>query len=419
MSNFEQKLLKDNLNESPWGPRQNRPSGPAADDGKPEESATPRPSLGTSSGRQSKPGGGRSRPNPGSDVFGSNDLLGALMQKLFRLAGFGPGKGAGNGSGNSTGQEEGPRPQRIIAIALVIGLGLWLSSGLYLVAEGEQAAIMRFGRYIDTKGPGLRYHLPRPIETALIASVSVINRIESGDRLGRSDGEDVHMLTGDENLVALNNYTVHWHILDLQKFLFHSRSAEAIIRAAADSALREIVAKTPIDLVVAEARERINQDAQKLLQKLLDSYDLGVGIIEFILQRADPPDAVMDAFRDVQRAKADQERARNEAFAYRNDILPKARGQARQMILEAEAYQKSMVSKAEGEAGRFQAILSEYRKAPDVTRSRLSIETMEQVMAKTPKVLIDPSVANVVPYLPLPALKAQNVNPVKSEGTPS
>jgi membrane protease subunit HflK len=215
---------------------------------------------------------------------------------------------------------------------------------------------------------------------------------------------------------------VHWHIRDLQKFLFHSRSAEAIIRAAADSALREIVAKTPIDLVVAEARERINQDAQKLLQKLLDTYDLGVGIIEFILQRADPPDAVMDAFRDVQRAKADQERARNEAYAYRNDILPKARGQARQMILEAEAYQKSMVSKAEGEAGRFTAILAEYRKAPDVTRSRLSIETMEQVMAKTPKVLIDPSVANVVPYLPLPALKTQTsktqANPVKTEGTP-
>lgn len=395
-------MILHNDYPSPWGQKPEKPSvRPESTDGRNRDGNGAGPGNqkhndGSFSGQRHN-SGNTTRPRPKISAQ-DGDLIAALSERLRR---FGGGQGGGN-----SGQPGLPFPSRRgFALIAIIFAGLWLSSGLYRVAEGEQAAIMRFGEFIEVKGPGLRYHWPTPIESAIVARVSVVNRIESGDRSsGRDDSEDVHMLTGDENLVALSNYTVHWHIQDLGKFLFQARSAESIIRAAADSALREIVAKTPIDMVVAEARERINQDAQKLLQKLLDTYDVGVAINEFILQRADPPDAVMDAFRDVQRAKADQERARNEALAYRNEILPKARGQAKQMILEAEAYHKSMIAKAEGEAGRFNAVLAEYRKAPEVTRSRMAIETMEQVVAKTPKVLVDPSVANVVPYLPLPML---------------
>ena len=305
----------------------------------------------------------------------------------------------------------------VVLIGLVL-VALWASSGIYKVGADEQGVVMRFGEYDGLpKPPGLHYHLPSPIETALTPKVTRINRIDVGYRTSGDTGrttarrdvsEESLMLTGDENIVDID-FAVFWRIKDAGQYLFNIDNPEATVKATAESAMREIIGKTNIAAAFAEGRQKIEQSTLELLQKVLDGYSSGIQVTEVKLQKVDPPAAVIDSFRDVQRAKADAERLRNEAEGYSNDILPRARGEAEQMIQEASAYKAEVVARAEGDANRFLAVYNEFVQAKDITTKRLYLETMEEVLRGMTKIVIDGKGGQgVVPYLPLPELKKRS-----------
>ena len=262
--------------------------------------------------------------------------------------------------------------------------------------------------------PGLHYHLPLPFERVLTPKVTKVNRVDVGFRpasdSGRTSGvgnvpEESLMLTGDENIVDIN-YSVFWVIKDAQKFLFNIQSPVETVKATSETAMREVIAKNEIQTILTEGRSNIEVEVQEITQMILDEYESGIQITQVQTQQADPPEQVIDAFRDVQAARADRERSKNEAEAYANDVIPRARGEAEKVLQQAEAYKKEVVAKAEGEASRFLAIYNEYKGAKQVTQERMYLETMEKVLADIDKVIIDKnSGSGVVPYLPLPEIK--------------
>lgn len=287
---------------------------------------------------------------------------------------------------------------------------LWLLTGIYTVQQDEQAAVLRFGKWVYTTDPGLNYHLPSPIETALIRNVTSIV-VFTNSNPGQTSpaglsGEGALMLTGDENIVDVQ-FAVNWRIKDLGQFLFNVKSPEATIRAAADSVVRAVIAQTPIAQVLSEGRSKINVQLREMLQKLVDDYKLGVEISQVELLKVTPPTAkVNDAYLDVQRAKADMERKRNEAEFYRNSIVPVARGQAKKIIQDAEAYESKVKAEIDGETKRFDLVFEQFSAAPDVTRKRLYLDTMETVLKDATKLIVDEGQMNgVQPYLPLPKLE--------------
>jgi membrane protease subunit HflK len=301
-----------------------------------------------------------------------------------------------------------------VAVVLIAIVVLWVASGFYRVLPDEVGVVLRFGAYNRTTQPGLNYHLPTPIESVLRPSVTRVNRTEIGYRSGESTTtrggrdlpEEALMLTGDENIVDIN-FTVFWVIKDAQAYLFHIRAPDATVKSAAESAMREIVGETPIAQALAEGRGKIETDTQHLLQRILDSYGAGIIITQVQMAKVDPPAQVIDAFRDVQRALADRERLRNEAESYRNDILPRARGVAVQTRQDAEAYRAEIVARSQGDADRFVAVYRAYKVAQDVTLQRLYLETMEEILKNSNKVIIDKAAqgqSGVLPYLPLPSL---------------
>ena len=307
----------------------------------------------------------------------------------------------------------------IIAIAIVV---IWLASGFYRVLPDEVGVVLRFGAYNRTTQPGLNYHLPSPIEKVLTPSVTRVNRTEIGYRSGegttvrgggtRQVPEEALMLTGDENIVDIN-FTVFWVIKDAQAYLFDIRDPDATVKSAAESAMREVVGETPIAQALSEGRGKIETDTQHLLQGILDAYRAGVEVTQLQLLRVDPPDPVIDAFRDVQRALADRERLRNEAEAYRNDIIPRARGDAVRIKQEAEGYRQQIINQAQGDADRFISVYRAFKAAQDVTQQRIYLETMEEILKNSNKVIIDKSAqgeSGVLPYLPLPALGSAHGN---------
>ena len=336
-------------------------------------------------------GSGSRREPPSID-----DLIGNL-QKLINK--FMPG-----GTGGS----------RPIILGLLVLVIVWVLSGLYRVLPDEQGVVLRFGKFVNTTQPGLNYHLPFPIERALTPKVTKVNRIDVGFRgasdTGRSSGvgdvpEESLMLTGDENIVDIN-YSVFWVIKDAQKFLFNIQSPIETVKATSETAMREVIAKSEIQSILTEGRSNIEIEVQEITQQILDEYGSGIQITQVQTQKADPPNQVIDAFRDVQAARADKERSKNEAEAYANDVIPRARGDAEKVLQQAEAYKKEVVATAEGEASRFLAIYGEYKNAKRVTQERMYLETMEKVLADIDKVIIDKnSGSGVVPYLPLPELK--------------
>ena len=297
-----------------------------------------------------------------------------------------------------------------IIILIAVLVLVWLGSGFYRVRTDEQGVVLRFGEFIKTTAPGLNYHLPYPIETALTPSVTNVNRIDVGirrsERQGSSAGRDVPeeslMLTGDENIVDVD-FTVFWVIKDAGDYLFNIQNPQGTVKAVAESAMREVVGHSDIQPILTQARQITETEVQVLMQKTLDSYGAGIQITQVSLQKVDPPSQVVDSFRDVQAAKADQERARNEAQAYANQVVPEARGAAARVVQEAEAYRERSVAEARGQADRFLKIYEEYVKAPEVTRQRMFLETMERVFSGMDKVIIDNSSGGqgVVPYLPL------------------
>jgi membrane protease subunit HflK len=318
----------------------------------------------------------------------------------------------------------------LLLIALVV-FGLWLASGFYVVAYYQRGVVMRFGRFVALTSEGINYHLPWPIETAYTPDVQKLNYINVGfkpaaDSSDSTQTEDIDdeslMLTGDENIVDIN-FIVLWKIKDPVAFLFNvanpdDNKADAI-KAVAESSMREIVGQNHFDQILTSQREEIQVAVQELMQKTLDSYGAGVFVIGIKMQKVEPPPAVRDAYIDVQKALADQDKKRNVGEAYANNVIPTARGQAAQIVQDAEAYRQQVIATASGEAKRFLSVLAEYRKAPDVTRRRMYIETMTSVLAPLNKVIVDDSAKGVVPYFQLPSmLKPQDPNAARG-GTPA
>lgn len=286
---------------------------------------------------------------------------------------------------------------------------LWVLTGVYTVQQDEQAAILRFGKWVRTTDPGLNYHLPSPLETAIIRNVTSINILTNLNQPNDPNGlggEGELMLTGDENIADVQ-FAVNWRIKHLGDFLFNVKSPEATIRAAADSVVRAVMAQTPIAQILSEGRSKINIQLREMLQKLIDDYKLGVEISQVELLKVTPPtEQVNDAYLDVQRAKADMERKRNEAEFYRNSIVPVARGEAKKLIQDAEGYKAKVMADIDGETTRFQLVLDQYQTAPHVTRTRLYLDTMKAVLENTQKFIVEGGKSQgVLPYLPLPEFK--------------
>ena len=355
--------------------------------------------------------------------------------------GGGSGGGGGGGGGGGTppdfedlirrGQDRfkqwmpGLRGTRGILLLILVAIAIWLASGFYRVQPGEQGVVMRFGKWTKTTTPGLNYHLPGPFEAVLKANVERVNRAEVGFRsvIDASAARSAPvrpmptenlMLTGDENIIDIH-FTVFWKIKDPGPYLFNVRNPDQMVKDVAESAMREVIGKSTLQSALAEGRVTISAQALELTQRILDEYGAGIDVGQVELQKIDPPDAVIDAFRDVQAARADQERAKNEAEAYRNDILPRAKGESERLLQEAAGYREEVVARANGETQRFTAVYEQYRLASDVTRKRLYLETMEQILSGMNKVLIDPRAGGgqgVVPYLPLPEIKRREESAV-------
>jgi len=304
----------------------------------------------------------------------------------------------------------------VILILLAV-VALWAGSGFYRVQPGEQGVELLFGKFVKHTTPGLNYWFPGPIGEVLKPNVERTNTVTVGfreisqTRRGRGvGGRDVPqeslMLTGDQNIVDID-FVVQWRIKNAADFLFNIRDPEGTIKIAAESAMREIIGQTPLEGATTGKRQQVQQKSRELLQQILDLYGAGVSIAEIQLQKADPPAEVIDAFHDVQRARQDQERSINEAQAYKNDIVPKAKGKAQTIIQAASAYKEKVTMEADGEAKRFLSVYETYKVAKDVTTRRLYLERMQQVLKDAEKVIIDvgEGSSGVVPYLPLPEIQ--------------
>lgn len=357
--------------------------------------------------------------------------------------GQGSGGGRGNGGGgNGGGPFGGPNPPSLedilrkgqdrfrgmlpggdvsgrgILLLILVAVAIWLGTGFYRVDTDEQGVVLRFGKVHAVTEPGLRYRLPWPVDSVLTPKVTSVNREEIGFRsLGdsptrgaqtRDVPEESLMLTGDENIVDID-FTVLWQVKDAGQYLFNVVEPSRTIKQVAESAIREVVGKNNIQFILTEGRTKIADDTRRVMQAVLDGYSAGVVVTQVALQRTEPPASVIDAFRDVQAAQADRERAQNEAEAYRNDIIPRARGEVQRLLQQAEAYKQETIANAQGDASRFTQVYNEYRQAKDVTTKRMYLETMEQIMRGTNKVIVDGQNGGqgVVPYLPLTELQKQ------------
>ncbi|MCA3286229.1 MAG: FtsH protease activity modulator HflK [Roseomonas sp.] len=358
--------------QSPWG--NPRPQGPW---GQP-------PSGG---------GGGGGQGGRGPDI---DDAIRQAQEAIRRVL---PSGGAGGG-------------KLVALVGIVVVLG-WAASGFYRVQPDEQGVVMRFGAFSHTTQPGLNYRLPWPIESHTTPRVTRINRVDIGF-VGAQDGaigggrvlpardvlEESLMLTGDENIIDID-VAVFWRIRDAGEFLFNTRNPESTVKTAAESVMREVIGRTPIQPALTEARAQIEQEVRRGAQAIMDQYKAGIEVTQVQLQKVDPPAQVVDAFRDVQRANADRERLRNEAESFRNDIIPRARGEAERMSQEAQGFRESQVARAGGESARFLSVLSAYEQARDVTTRRMYLETMEEIFRRNPKVIVDDRLQGVVPFLQL------------------
>jgi modulator of FtsH protease HflK len=317
---------------------------------------------------------------------------------------------------------------RGIAVIALILVALWGLSGFYKVETDEIGVVLRFGQFVREAQPGLNYHLPYPIETALTPQALRINRINIGfDMRGGTTMSDVPeeslMLTGDENIVDVD-FSVFWKIKpdDVSDYLFNIQNPESTVKAVAESAMREVIGRTNIQGILTGARQTIETAVQELMQKTLDDYGAGIDVTQVQLQKVDPPAQVIDSFRDVQAARSDLERAQNEAQTYANRVVPEARGRASKILQDAQAYRSQTIADATGQASRFSQVYEQYKKAPDVTRQRMYLETMERILGGTNKTIIDTGPQTgpgVVPYLPLNNLPAANPLPQdRSAGAP-
>ena len=319
-----------------------------------------------------------------------------------------------------------------IALVLLGAIAIWAMTGFYRVQSEEQGIVLRFGKYVADAGPGLRYHLPYPIETVLLPKALRVSTLSIGmtliddparrGRTMRDVPEESLMLTGDENIVDVD-FTVLWRIKPkgVADYLFNIQSPEGTVKAVAESAMREVVGKSNIQPILTGARTTIEASVQDLMQKTLDNYGSGILIQQVQMQKVDPPAQVIDSFRDVQAARADLERAQNEAQTYANRVVPDAKGRAAQILQVAEGYKQQAVAEAKGQSARFLKVYDEYKKAPDVTRQRIYLETMERILGGSEKLVYDggsSSGQSIVPYLPLSELTPRRPAPQATTGQP-
>jgi membrane protease subunit HflK len=310
---------------------------------------------------------------------------------------------------------------QIANYAIGVLAALWLLSGVYQVASNQVGVVMRFGAYNRTEQPGLRYHLPYPIEDVLLPVVTSQNEIPVGFRAIQTRGsseprliqkpEESMMLTMDENIINVQ-FTVFWRVSDVSKYLFEIRDPEVTIKMAAESVMREVIGQNKLQFALTDGRGEIAEEARTRLQQLMDEYNAGVIVTQINLQTVSVPDEVRDAFQDVVNARLDQETAQNKGWAHANKVVPEAKGQAAQMVQQAMAYRDQKIAVAEGDAARFKEVYAAYSQSRDVTAKRLYLETMESILRDAKKVVIDKGGAGAVPYLPLNEM----LKPKASEG---
>ncbi|VAV88366.1 HflK protein [hydrothermal vent metagenome] len=342
----------------------------------------------------SGPGGGNEEP-PNVDV---DEMMRNLQDKFGGVFGGGdkPGKGGGRLGGFG------------ILVFLILGALLWVAmpgSGWYVAEADEEGVILQFGKYTRTEPPGFHFKLPVPFERVLKPKVTAAHQIDVGFSSSSSSRNTANaslMLTGDENIVELG-FSVFWQIKEAQAYLFNVENPDNTLKAVAESSMREIVGKNNLQDIITERRGQIEEEARENIQAVMDGYGAGILVTQVQIARSQAPEGrVNDAFRDVVNAAQEKEGTINGAIAYRNDKVPKARGDAQRLLQEAAAYREATVAEAKGEAARFTLVYQEYKRAPQVTRQRMYLETMERVLEKSDKILLDPeSAGGVVPYLPL------------------
>ena len=342
--------------------------------------------------------------------------LGKKIDNIFkrkpRIVVDNNGGGSNNGNGGSK-QNLNGGDIPLLPILLIVFL-IWLLTGFYIVDQGSRGVVLRFGEHIDVTQPGPRWHLPYPIETVEIVNQEQVRTIEVGYRSSNdlaANSQDLReslMLTGDENIVDLQ-FAVQYNLKSVEDFIFNNRSAETSVRAGAETAIREVVGKSKMDFVLYEGREEVAIRTKELMQQILDRYSTGINITSVTMQNAQPPEQVQAAFDDAVKAKQDLERQKNEGQAYANDVVPKAKGTAARLIAEAGAYKVSIENEALGNSSRFEQIMKEYERAPEVTKNRLFLEAQEEILSNVTKVIIDQkSGSNSLIYLPLDQIMKNN-----------
>lgn len=349
-----------------------------------------------------------------------NEIFNKLGQKLNNLF----GSNAGNGGDNNVGGSGGPSKAVMgggFAVAFIIALGVWLASGFYIVEEGKRGIELRLGKYTKTTSPGPNWRLPYPFETAEIVNVSQVRAIEVGHRNNQKTKvpEESLMLTEDQNIVDVQ-FAVQYTLKSPEDFLFFNKDPDEAVRQAAETSMREIVGKSKMDFVLYEGRADIGSRAKLLMQAILDRYKAGIQVSTVTMQNAQPPQQVQNSFDDAVRAKQDRERLKNEGEAYANDILPKTKGAAARLMEEAQGHKQRVIANAQGDASRFTQVLAEYEKAPAVTRERLYLDAMQQVMQNSSKVYVDQKGGQNLLYLPLDKLiqsTAPSAAPVNSDNS--
>ena len=337
-------------------------------------------------------------------------VLRDLNKKVAELFG-GKGSGTGGGGGKPWNFSGG-----IGLIVAVIAL-IWIASGFYIVDASQRGVVLRFGKYIEATQAGPRWHLPFPIESVEIVNLSQVRTVEVGyrDHVKNKMLKESLMLTDDENIIDIQ-FAVQYFLKDPADYLFNNRAPDENVRQAAETAIREIVGKNKMDFVLYEGREQVAAATTKLIQEILDRYKSGILVSKVTMQNAQPPEQVQAAFDDAVKAGQDRERQKNEGQAYANDVVPKAKGAAARLMQEAEGYRQRVVANAEGDASRFKQVLVEYEKAPVVTRERMYIDMMQQVLSSSSKVMVDQKNGNSLLYLPLDKL-IQSTNPGMPEIT--
>ena len=387
-----------NLNDGRWG----RGDEPASNSDRPTANrpdADPPPS-----GNNQRPRG--QGPNQGPPDL--DELWRDFNRKLGGL--FGGGKGGGNRppSGNGGGFKPDMKNAGY-GLGLIVGVAvlIWLGTGFFIVNEGQQAVITQFGRYKTTVGAGFNWRLPYPIQRHEVVVVTQIRSTDVGrDSIVRSTGlRESAMLTEDENIVEIK-FAVQYRLSDARAYLYESKAPADTVVQVAETAVREVVGKMKMDAALAEERDQIAPRVRTLMQTILDRYKVGVEVVNINLQQGGvrPPEQVQAAFDDVLKAGQERERAKNEAQAYANDVVPRATGTASRLKEESEAYKARIVAQAQGDAGRFAAVLAEYQKAPQVTRDRMYTDAMQQIYTNTTKVLVDSKQGSNLLYLPLDKL---------------